>query len=267
MICCGLFKVVVIFGYQVFFGGCEMLLFYGWGIGGMQVIVVIFGVDDVFKVIDQGVDDIINVVFIWCFFVCIVGVVIIEWILEVMVIQICYWILEIVLSGEQIMVYQVLIFELLCFIEFFEVEIWIMYVFDDYGVMYVKFYEDIVIFGYIVISYVYLVMVDECYVMDFLLIFKFDNFKLDMSLVLMLFGVGCEKCLYVVLLFIWVVSLDFEDYFFEVQCWEESCVFCGSYEFYLDELIVDDCGGKCFVCFDIDYCMQWCVCQEEGEDV
>lgn len=32
-----------------------------------------------------------------------------------------------------------------------------MYVFEEYGFMYVKFYEDIVKYGYIVMFYVYLV--------------------------------------------------------------------------------------------------------------
>lgn len=58
-------------------------------------------------------------------------------------------------------------------------EICKMYVFEDYGFMYVKFYEDIVKNGYIVIIYVYLVKVNDWYVMDLLLMFKFDNFKID----------------------------------------------------------------------------------------
>lgn len=40
----------------------------------------------------------------------------------------------------------------------------------------------------------------------------------------------------------------------------------GSHESYLDELIVDDRGGKRFVCSDTDYCTQRRACQEEGED-
>lgn len=49
--------------------------------------------------------------------------------------------------------------------------------------MYVKFYEDISCYGYIVMFYVYLVKVEGCYVMDLFLIFKFDNLKLEMDVI------------------------------------------------------------------------------------
>lgn len=261
MICWVIFKVVVIFGYQVLFGGCEMLMFYGWGIGGIQLIVSVIGENDVLKVIDQGVDDIINVVLICQFFKCVIGVVIIECIEDVILIQICYWILEMLLVEDQILIYQVLILELLCFIELCEIEICIMYVLEEYGVMQVKLYEDIVCFGYIVIIYVYLVKVNGCYVMDFLLILKFDNLKMYMMLVLQLFGVGCEKWIYVVLFYILVESFDFDDYFFIVQEWDEFCVICGLCYSYFDEVVLDDSGQWMFVCFDIDYCCQ----QSEGQ--
>lgn len=184
MICCVILKVVVIFGYQVLFGGCEMLMLYGWGIGGIQFIVSVIGESDVLKVIDQGVDDIINVVLICNFFKCVIGVNIIECMDDVMFIQMCYCIFEMLLIEDQIIIFQVLILELLCFIELCEMEICIMYVLEEYGVMQVKLYEDIVCFGYIVIIYVYLVKVNGCYVMDLLLILKFDNLKMDMMFVL-----------------------------------------------------------------------------------
>lgn len=261
MICCVILKVIVILGYQVLFVSCEMLMFYGWGIGGVQVMVVIFGQDDVFKVIDQGVDDMINVVFIWVFFQKIVDVVVIIYMGEVIIIQICYCILEYLLIEGQVIVYQVLIFELLCFLELCEIEMCKMYVFVEYGFMYVKFYEDIVCYGYIVKIYDYLVMIEGCYVMVLLLMFKFDNLKMYMLLVLQLFGVGCEKCIYVVLFYMDVVSFDFEDYLFEVQKFKQFCVLCGVCGVYLDEVVFDDCGGLMFVCFDIDYCED---CQVNG---
>ena len=51
-----------------------------------------------------------------------------------------------------------------------------------------------------------------------------------------------------------VVSLDFEDYPFEVQTFEEPCALCGARDVYLDEVILDDQGGRMFVCSDTDYC-------------
>ncbi|MDX4056696.1 alpha-D-ribose 1-methylphosphonate 5-phosphate C-P-lyase PhnJ, partial [Pseudomonas aeruginosa] len=185
---------------------------------------------------------------------------------EATVIQTRHRIPETALSGEQIMVYQVPIPEPLRFIEPSEAETRTMHALDDYGVMHVKLYEDIATFGHIATSYAYPVTVDERYVMDPSPIPKFDNPKLDMSPALMLFGAGREKRLYAVPPFTRVASLDFEDHPFEVQRWEESCAFCGSHESYLDELIVDDRGGKRFVCSDTDYCTQRRACQEEGED-
>lgn len=260
----GLLKAVAIPGYQVPFGGREMPLPYGWGTGGMQVTAAILGADDVLKVIDQGADDTTNAVSIRRFFARTAGVATTERTPEATVIQTRHRIPETALSGEQIMVYQVPIPEPLRFIEPSEAETRTMHALNDYGVMHVKLYEDIATFGHIATSYAYPVTVDERYVMDPSPIPKFDNPKLDMSPALMLFGAGREKRLYAVPPFTRVASLDFEDHPFEVQRWEESCAFCGSHESYLDELIVDDRGGKRFVCSDTDYCTQRRARQEEG---
>jgi alpha-D-ribose 1-methylphosphonate 5-phosphate C-P lyase len=51
-----------------------------------------------------------------------------------------------------------------------------------------------------------------------------------------------------------VVSLDFEDHPFETYRFEAPCALCGSNSSYLDEVVVDDKGGRMFVCSDTDYC-------------
>jgi alpha-D-ribose 1-methylphosphonate 5-phosphate C-P lyase len=51
-----------------------------------------------------------------------------------------------------------------------------------------------------------------------------------------------------------VRSLDFEDHPFEVQRWPHACALCGARESFLDEMIVDDAGGRLFVCSDSDFC-------------
>lgn len=177
-------KAVAIFGYQVSFGGREMSMSYGWGIGGIQFIVSVIGESDVLKVIDQGADDIINVVSIRNFFKRVIGVNITERTDDATVIQTRYRIFETSLIEDQIIIFQVLIFESLRFIESRETEIRIMYALEEYGVMQVKLYEDIVRFGYIVIIYVYSVKVNGRYVMDSSSISKFDNLKMDMMFVL-----------------------------------------------------------------------------------
>ncbi len=51
-----------------------------------------------------------------------------------------------------------------------------------------------------------------------------------------------------------VVSLDFEDHPFEVQKFDKPCALCGAEQVYLDEVILDDRGGRMFVCSDTDFC-------------
>lgn len=261
----GLLKAVAIPGYQVPFGGREMPLPYGWGTGGMQVTAAILGADDVLKVIDQGADDTTNAVSIRRFFARTAGVATTERTPEATVIQTRHRIPETDLSGEQIMVYQVPIPEPLRFIEPSEAETRTMHALNDYGVMHVKLYEDIATFGHIATSYAYPVRVDERYVMDPSPIPKFDNPKLDMNPALMLFGRSREAPVRGA-----AVHPGGEPGFrgppLRGPALEESCAFCGSHESYLDELIVDDRGGKRFVCSDTDYCTQRRARQEEGED-
>src|SRR3546814_7621599 len=51
-----------------------------------------------------------------------------------------------------------------------------------------------------------------------------------------------------------VVSLDFEDHPFEIQHFEKPCGLCGAEGVYLDEVVLDDRGGRMFVCSDTDHC-------------
>ena len=55
-------KAIAIPGYQVPFASREMPMPYGWGTGGVQVTAAILGPADVLKVIDQGADDTTNAV-------------------------------------------------------------------------------------------------------------------------------------------------------------------------------------------------------------
>ena len=83
---------------------------------------------------------------------------------------------------------------------------------------------------------------------------KFDNPKLDRSPALLLFGAGREKRIYAVPPYTPVKSLDFEDHPFEVETWDQPCALCGATGVFLDEIIVDDKGGRLFVCSDTDHC-------------
>jgi alpha-D-ribose 1-methylphosphonate 5-phosphate C-P lyase len=247
-------KGVAIPGYQVPFASREMPMPYGWGTGGVQVTAAILGPDDVLKVIDQGADDTTNAVAIRGFFRRTAGVATTTRTREATVIQTRHRIPEAPLEAGQILVYQVPIPEPLRFLEPRETETRRMHALEEYGLMHVKLYEDIARHGHIATTFAYPVKVDGRYIMDPSPTPKFDNPKMHRSKALQLFGAGREKRIYAVPPHTDVVSLDFEDHPFTVQSFAEPCALCGSRGVYLDEVILDDRGGRMFVCSDTDHC-------------
>ena len=246
-------KGLAIPGYQVPFASREMPMPYGWGTGGVQVSAAVLTPEDTFKVIDQGADDTTNAVSIRRFFQKTAGVAVTEATAEASVIQTRHRIPEEELRADQILVYQVPIPEPLRFLEPSEVETRKMHSLEEYGLMHVKLYEDISQHGAIATAYAYPVKVEGRYVMDPSPIPKFDNPKLEMAAI-QLFGAGREQRIYAVPPFSKVVSLDFEDFPFEASKADHPCDLCGATDSYLDELIVDDDGGRLFMCSDTDYC-------------
>ncbi len=246
-------KGLAIPGYQVPFASREMPMPYGWGTGGVQVSAATLTPKDTLKVIDQGADDTTNAISIRKFFQKTANVEVTEVTKDATVIQTRHRVPETDLSDEQILVYQVPIPEPLRFLEPSEPETRKMHALEEYGLMHVKLYEDISKHGAIATSYAYPVKVEGRYVMDPSPIPKFDNPKMEMSAI-QLFGAGREQRIYALPPYTKVVSLDFEDYPFEASKAEHSCELCGSHNSYLDEVIVDDTGGRIFVCSDTDYC-------------
>jgi alpha-D-ribose 1-methylphosphonate 5-phosphate C-P lyase len=247
-------KAVAVPGYQVPFGSREMPLSYGWGTGGVQVTASVIGPEDVLKVIDQGADDTTNAVSIRKFFERTTGVRTTTRTDEATLIQSRHRIPETPLRAGQILVLQVPIPEPLRWLEPREAETRKMHALEEYGVMHVRLYEDITRHGKVAQSYEYPVIVDGRYLMRPSPIPKFDNPKLDMSPALLLFGAGREKRIYAVPPHTRVRSLDFEDHPFEVEHWDRPCALCGARDVFLDEIIVDDKGGRMFACSDTDHC-------------
>jgi alpha-D-ribose 1-methylphosphonate 5-phosphate C-P lyase len=247
-------KAVAIPGYQVPFASREMPMPYGWGTGGVQVTSAVIGPDDVLKVIDQGADDTTNAVSIRAFFARVANVETTTRTEDATVIQTRHRIPEAPLREGQILVYQVPIPEPLRFLEPRETETRALHALEEYGLVHVKLYEDIARHGHIATTYAYPVRVEGRYVMDPSPIPKFDNPKMNDCAALQLFGAGREKRIYAVPPHTSVVSLDFEDHPFEVQKFSEPCALCGSTGVYLDEVILDDRGGRMFVCSDTDHC-------------
>ena len=253
MISRAILKGLAIPGYQVPCTSREMPMPYGWGTGGVQLSAATLTPEDTFKVIDQGADDTTNTVSIRSFFEKTSGVSTTDKTAEASVIQTRHRIPEHPLTEDQILVYQVLIPEPVGFLEPSEVETRKMRSLEDYGLMHVKLYEDISQHGAIATSYAYPVKVEGRYVMDPSPIPKFDNPKLTMAAI-QLFGAGREQRIYALPPYTRVVSLDFEDFPFEASKADHACDLCAAIDSYLDEVIVDDDGGRMFVCSDTDYC-------------
>ncbi|HEV7252622.1 MAG TPA: alpha-D-ribose 1-methylphosphonate 5-phosphate C-P-lyase PhnJ [Mesorhizobium sp.] len=249
-------KGLAIPGYQVPFASREMPMPYGWGTGGVQVTASILGPDDRLKVIDQGSDDTTNAVSIRKFFEKTAGVATTTSTAEATVIQTRHRIPERVLTEDQVLVFQVPVPEPLRFLEPRETETRKLHALADYGLMHVKLYEDISRHGHIATTYAYPVEVDGRYVMDPSPTPKFDNPKMDCCAALQLFGAGREKRIYAVPPYTKVTSLDFEDHPFTVQKFSSPCALCAAEGVYLDEVLLDDRGGRMFVCSDTDFCQE-----------
>ena len=247
-------KGLAVPGYQVPFASREMPMPYGWGTGGVQVTAACLTPEDVLKVIDQGADDTTNAVSIRKFFQRTAGVQVTGATAEASVIQTRHRIPEAPLREGQILVYQVPIPEPLRFLEPREAETRKMHELEEYGLLHVTQYEDLARHGEIATSYASPVQVEGRYVMDPSPIPKFDNPKLGDCPAIQLFGAGREQRIYALPPYTKVVSLDFDDHPFMASKAPHDCDLCGADESYLDEVIIDDAGGRMFVCSDTDFC-------------
>jgi alpha-D-ribose 1-methylphosphonate 5-phosphate C-P lyase len=247
-------KAVAIPGHQIPFASREMPLPYGWGTGGIQVTSSIIGPDDVLKVIDQGADDTTNAVSIRGFFGRVAGVRTTTHTTEATIVQTRHRIPEAPLRPDQILVYQVPQPEPLYKLEPSRAATRRRHALAEYGEMHVRLYEDITRFGRVATAYDHPVMVNQRYLMSPSPIPAFDNPKMHRMPALQLFGAGREKRIYAVPPYTAVRSLDFEDHPFHPGRAPHRCELCGSTTSYLDEIIIDDQGGKMFACSDTDYC-------------
>lgn len=249
-----LLKAVAVPGCQIPFAGREMPMPCGWGTGGIQVTASILGPKDVLKVIDQGSDDTTNAVSIRSFFARTAGVATTTRTEEATIIQTRHRIPECPLGEDQILVYQVPLPEPLRWLEPSEQETRILHSLEEYGIMNVRIYEDIMRHGTIAMSFDYPVLVADRYITSPSPIPRFDNPKMHMNPALQLFGAGREKRIYAIPPWTKVKSLDFEDHPFTVQKWDAPCALCGATDTYLDEVVLDDAGERMFVCSDSDAC-------------
>ncbi|MGC9371348.1 MAG: alpha-D-ribose 1-methylphosphonate 5-phosphate C-P-lyase PhnJ [Paracoccaceae bacterium] len=249
-----LLKAVAIPGYQVPFGSREMPIPYGWGTGGMQITASLITPDDRLKVIDQGADDTTNAVNIRRFFAKVADVPATAATREATIVQTRHRIPEEPLTEGQTLVLQVPQPEPMRRLEPRETECRKIHAWGEYGLMHLRLYESVARTGRIAINHSYPVLVEGRYVMSPTPIPRFDNPKMEDSAALMLFGAGRERRIYAVPPHTRVKSLDFEDHPFAPQHFPDPCGLCGATGVYQDEILLDDTGGRMFVCSDSDFC-------------
>jgi alpha-D-ribose 1-methylphosphonate 5-phosphate C-P lyase len=248
-------KAVAIPGYQVHYSSPEIPIARGWGTGGLQITLSIIGPEDRLKVIDQGCDDSVNAVNLKRFISMMTGCEVTTETTMATLIQTRHRVPDTPLKQGQILVFQVPIPEPLREVEP-KVELCRrMHAEGDYGLMWVRLYEETVRWGRVTVGARYPVLVHGRYVMDPSPIPRWDIPKLNRNEALLLFGAGREKRLYAVPPHTSVEPLEFEDVPFTVEDQRgKACELCGSRDSFLDEIPREDGLGSRWCCSDTDFC-------------
>ena len=250
-------KAIAIPGYQVPFASREMPIARGWGTGGLQLTLSLVGKEDILKVIDQGSDESVNAVNIKKLIAKTTGIAVTDETTEATIIQSRHRIPEIPLQEGQILVLQVPLPEPLRYYEPSEYETKKLHAEQEYSGAWLMLFEQIMNYETMATGADHPVMVHDRYVMAPSPIPRFDNPKLNSSQALILLGAGREKKVYAVPPYTGVVSLDFEDYPFGVESFQDKCCeLCGAKDVFLDEIMDDLTGSTFYHCNDSSYCLQ-----------
>jgi len=250
-------KAIAIPGYQVPFASREMPIARGWGTGGLQLTLSLVGKEDVLKVIDQGSDESVNAVNIKKLIAATTGISVTNETSEASIIQSRHRIPEVPLQAGQILVLQVPLPEPLRYYEPSEYETKKLHAEQEYSGGWLMLFEQIINYGTMSTGADHPVMVHGRYVMAPSPIPRFDNPKLNSSQALILLGAGREKKVYALPPYTKVESLDFKDYPFQVESFQDKCCrLCGAKGVFLDEILDDVTGETSYQCNDSSYCLQ-----------
>lgn len=255
-------KAVAIPGYQVPYASREMPIARGFGTGGLQITLSLLGGDDFVKVIDQGSDYSVNAANMRKFFTMTCpGVEETTRTEEASIIQTRHRIPERALREDQILVLQVPYPDALVVVEASEEKRRIMHGEANYARLWVKLYEDMVMFDEITISHRYPTRINGHYVIDPSPIPRYDVPKLHQAECLFLFGAGREKRIYAIPPFCDAEPLTFSDVPFRIENLFAAdgtrlrCRICGADNSFLDEFISDE-NKRLYQCSDSDFCTQ-----------
>lgn len=259
-------KAIAIPGYQVPYASRELPIARGWGTGGLQVTLTLAGPTSVVKVIDQGADDSVNAANLRRFIARMTGAETTADTLACTILQSRHRIPEEIMQEGQILVLQVPDPEPLRGVEHNISKARIMHADKDYGLMYLKLYEQLVQFGRFVTGASYPAMVHGRYIMSSSPIPRWDTPKLHQAPHLTLLSAGREKRLYAVPPYTNVYPLEFDDVFFQVEKqrgW--ICSRTGAAHKFMNELPQDD-GSALYEISDTSYADKL-IDQQRGETV
>ena len=158
-------------------------------------------------------------------------------------------------ADGQILVFQVPIPEPLRWLEPRETETRRCTRWRTTALMHVKLYEDIARHGHVATTYDYPVMVNGRYLMRPRRSRSSTTPSWTASPALQLFGAGREKRIYAVPPYTRGAQPRLRGPPVQRRdAGTQPCALCGAADVFLDEIVVDDKGGRMFVCSDTDYC-------------
>jgi alpha-D-ribose 1-methylphosphonate 5-phosphate C-P lyase len=258
-------KAIAIPGYQVPYASRELPIARGWGTGGLQVTLTLTGPESVIKVIDQGADDSVNAANLRRFIARMTGAQTTTDALEATIIQSRHRTQEEILQEGQVLVLQVPDPEPLRRVEPNISQARVMHADKDYGLMWLKLYEQLVVFGRFVTGASYPVMVHERYIMSSSPIPRWDSPKFHQAQHLNILSAGREKRLYAVPPYTDVYPLEFDDVFFDVE--DQSgrvCMRSDAINKFMNEIPQDD-GTAVYELSDSGYADKF-VARQLGEE-
>lgn len=238
-------KAVAIPGYQVPYASRELPIARGWGTGGLQVSLTLTKPTEVVKVIDQGADDSVNAANLRRFIARMTGAATTTDALRATLIQSRHRIPEEILDEDQVLVLQVPDPEPLRGVEFNISAARELHAYKDYGLIWLKLYEQMARFGRFIQGASYPAMIHDRFVMSPSPIPRWDTPKLHQAKHLTLLSAGREKRLYAVPPYTDARPLEFEDRYFQVEDQRDwVCSASGAQHQFMNENPTDDGGSK-----------------------
>ena len=230
-------KAIAIPGYQVPYASRELPIARGWGTGGLQVTLTLTGPESTVKVIDQGADDSVNAANLRSFIARMTGAQTTTDALAATILQSRHRIPEEILHEGQVLVLQVPDPEPLRGVEPDISKARLKHADKDYGLMWLKLYEQLVVFGRFVTGASYPMLVHDRYIMSSSPVPRWDSPKFHQAEHLTILSAGREKRLYAVPPYTNVYPLEFDDVYFDVE--DQSgriCIHTGATHKFMNEI-------------------------------